>query len=372
MKILIATGIYPPDIGGPATFVKELARLIAEEGHFVSVVSYGEEDKNFIDGKVPVTIVSRRRGRAQRYMHFFKVLRQLSKDCDLIYAQDLISSGLPAALNNLLVGRSYIIRLGGDFLWEQAVERNWTDRPLAEYYNSPKLLHEKIYLWMYNFVLTRSSFVIFNSKLLRDLYNKTFKLVLEKTTVIHNAQPQKSAASQNVDGNFIFVGRFVKVKNIHRLLYAFRALSGAKVLDIIGHGPLFNEYNNTIQELGLQNRVKVSKAVTNDRLKEILAKARVVVIPSLTEINPNIALEAIACGVPVVLTKYNGLATDVASKLWTFDPLSVDGLTSLLERINDPKQYEDYKKVIESIALTYTWDVVVKDHLKLFARYANS
>ena len=41
MRILIATGIYPPDIGGPATYSSLLVRELTARGHFVDVVTYG-------------------------------------------------------------------------------------------------------------------------------------------------------------------------------------------------------------------------------------------------------------------------------------------------------------------------------------------
>ncbi|PIR76833.1 MAG: hypothetical protein COU30_05750, partial [Candidatus Magasanikbacteria bacterium CG10_big_fil_rev_8_21_14_0_10_38_6] len=42
MKILIATGIFPPEIGGPATYVPRIAKEFLDRDHFVSVITYSD------------------------------------------------------------------------------------------------------------------------------------------------------------------------------------------------------------------------------------------------------------------------------------------------------------------------------------------
>ncbi len=50
MKFLLATGIYPPEIGGPATVIAQAAKNLRDAGHDVVVVTYGNE--NAVDGDV--------------------------------------------------------------------------------------------------------------------------------------------------------------------------------------------------------------------------------------------------------------------------------------------------------------------------------
>jgi len=44
MRILITTGIFPPDIGGPATYVPTIAKALAERGHQVTVLTTSEPE----------------------------------------------------------------------------------------------------------------------------------------------------------------------------------------------------------------------------------------------------------------------------------------------------------------------------------------
>ena len=45
MKLLIATGIFPPDIGGPATMLSHLAQGLTERGFEVKILTYTENTK---------------------------------------------------------------------------------------------------------------------------------------------------------------------------------------------------------------------------------------------------------------------------------------------------------------------------------------
>ena len=49
-RILVATGIYPPDIGGPATMVESMAVGLRERGYSCSVLTYGDTSGRMTGG----------------------------------------------------------------------------------------------------------------------------------------------------------------------------------------------------------------------------------------------------------------------------------------------------------------------------------
>jgi hypothetical protein len=59
MKIVLATGIYPPDIGGPATYVRELAESLTSKGNKVVIVTYGRSEQHDTAGRWAVYRVQR-------------------------------------------------------------------------------------------------------------------------------------------------------------------------------------------------------------------------------------------------------------------------------------------------------------------------
>src|SRR3989344_1553976 len=83
MKILICTGIYYPDIGGPATYSKLLFDELPKKGVFVEVLSFGEV---------------RRLPKIIRHYAYYKRVKKIARNFDVIYVQDPVSVGLPTAL----------------------------------------------------------------------------------------------------------------------------------------------------------------------------------------------------------------------------------------------------------------------------------
>ena len=94
MKILIATGIYPPDVGGPATYSKILSAELARRLHRVQVVTYADSvSRAPADG---VIRIARSRFKPWHYYKFYRALVRAGRDVDVIYAQGPVSEGYPA------------------------------------------------------------------------------------------------------------------------------------------------------------------------------------------------------------------------------------------------------------------------------------
>src|SRR3989338_8932626 len=107
MRIVIAAGIYPPETGGPATYAKAMADELPARGIFVEVLPLRE---------------------ARRYSPFHHIayacmLFARAKDADIIFAQYSVSVGLAAFFVSRLRGKRFLIRVGGDYAWEQSVQR---------------------------------------------------------------------------------------------------------------------------------------------------------------------------------------------------------------------------------------------------------
>ncbi|PIR97608.1 MAG: hypothetical protein COT91_00450 [Candidatus Doudnabacteria bacterium CG10_big_fil_rev_8_21_14_0_10_41_10] len=365
-KIVFASGTYSPEIGGMATFVKKIAGGLTLKGFQVSVLAYGKTG-SIERNPFPVQLVSRSGGFLLRYLKYFLALRKTVKKSDLIYAQDLVSSGFPAALVSLFSGKKLIIRLGGDFLWEQMVERGKVNCTLKEYYTLPKSFVEKLYLAIYRFVLKRAELIIFNNSYQPELYNQVFGKNINFQKIVFNPISKKAKTSRAVfDGDIVYFGRFIKVKNLKVLIKAFGRLKTKKKLVLVGEGPGRIRLERLVEKLSLRDRVQFKKAVPRVRVFEIMQKNSLVVIPTLTELNPNVALEALSVGTPVLLTKENGLPREVKDELQLFNPLSESELFEKLEFFLDKKNYQKYESKLRRLKYKQTWDSVVTEHIKVF------
>ncbi len=135
-KILFATGIFPPDIGGPATMLAHLAQDLTERGFEVKIITYGIEAKE--RELQPASPAGGRENtqsndyrvywvKKNNKLKYFWQMRKLAKWADLIYATDTYSVGYFAYLIKKLTGQKYILRFTGDSAWETARTNSWTE-----------------------------------------------------------------------------------------------------------------------------------------------------------------------------------------------------------------------------------------------------
>ncbi len=102
MRILIATGIFPPDIGGPATYSKLLFDELPKRGFEVDVLSFGEVRK------FPKIV--------RHFIYFLKVL-SLGRKSDIIFVQDPVSVGLPVCIASKILRKKFALKIVGDYAW---------------------------------------------------------------------------------------------------------------------------------------------------------------------------------------------------------------------------------------------------------------
>jgi glycosyltransferase involved in cell wall biosynthesis len=107
----------------------------------------------------------------------------------------------------------------------------------------------------------------------------------------------------------VSVAALLPVKGHARLLHAFRALTATFPwlhLYLVGEGTSRSELESLAASLGLQNAVHFAGACPNERLRDWYSAADVSCLASSREGWPNVVLESLACGTPVVATKVWG------------------------------------------------------------------
>ena len=108
IKLVIATGIYPPSIGGPATYSKLLYDKFPSMGIDVSV-------ETFDSVRMYPRVIS--------HIIYFVRLLNTAIGKDIILAQDTVSVGLPALCVSKILRKPFFVRVPGDYAWEQSVQR---------------------------------------------------------------------------------------------------------------------------------------------------------------------------------------------------------------------------------------------------------
>jgi glycosyltransferase involved in cell wall biosynthesis len=359
MKVTLATGIYPPDIGGPATYVRHLAEELAARGVEVTVIAFGKDGVTGDDPRWSVIRVGRQGGPIRRWRRFAKVLREWSADADILYGFSSVSCGMPIRWSGLRKPVR-ILRLGGDFFWERYTDMGGRLSLRAFYKRFPGW--KRVMRW----VLRSFDHLVFSTEFQKRLYERSYR-GLPPRGIIENAVPASTPArhTRHDPLRLLFMGRFVRFKNLPALLDAVAKLPYAR-LTLVGDGPMATRATALARQLNLTSRVTFQPSSHGEDKARIFAEHDLLLLPSLTEISPHVALEARAAGLPVLLTEENGLG-DRLSEGMLVRPLrsSADITRALIEA---DQTYDAVAEAAAQPAEGRPWSAVCDEHLALFEK----
>ncbi len=134
-------------------------------------------------------------------------------------------------------------------------------------------------------------------------------------------------------GAFLFVGRLAEVKNLPVLLDAYcsyKRNGGHRNLEIVGHGPMEDTLKASVQRTGLEDSVRFFGFQPYDSIPEWYARAACLILPSMSEPWGLVVNEAMASGLPVIVSDRCGCADDLVEDSvngYIFPAEDVDWLT---------------------------------------------
>lgn len=163
----------------------------------------------------------------------------------------------------------------------------------------------------------------------------------------------------------IYVGRFVEAKGMRELIQAFQAMARTnnKVsLALIGDGVMKAELISLIEQAGLQGRVRIPGGQPPDQVAEWICAADVLTLPSWSEGYPNVVVEGLACGRPVVATDVGGTREILNERNGILiPPRQADVLQKALEQA----LRANWDREAIARAMQRTWDDVAKETLQV-------
>jgi len=330
-KILIATGIFPPDIGGPAEYAKNLYDEFMARGHKVGVLTYK------LEKRLPAGI--------RHTLYFLKMAANVY-GTDLIIALDTFSTGLPAVLAAKIFGKKIIVRVGGDFLWENYVESTGNLITLKDFYgNIPKLsFKQKIIRLLSGFVFKNCAYLVFSTEWQKKMIEKNYGIGDKKAVIIENFYGDRIASFEPKEKNFIFAGRLIKLKNLEMLKNAFEEAK--------------KEDKNI--------KLEIISGISHEELIKKLQHCYAAILPSLSEISPNFILDAIRAEKPFIMTKESGFS-DKLKELGIFiDPLSREDIKDKILSLSKDDVYKLYKERITNFRFGHYWKEIADEFLSVY------
>ena len=297
MSVLITTGIYPPDIGGPATFIPELAKELEFRGRRPVVITLKPKrfDGNF--PSYPLILITRSPNRFYRFTKSITVVMIQAAKSKQIFSNGLyIESGLAA----LILRKQAVAKLVGDPIWEKCRNSGATKLSITEFQSFRMSFRYRVLKKLYVFALNQFTVIFCPSHELVAIFQNwgirtPIKCIPNGVKIINNQPLEKKY-------DLICVSRLVKWKNVDQCIRVAGRLKLS--LLVIGTGP---EFNNL--EL-LSRQVSADSTFLGDcspsEVFAYLAKSKVYMLLSQYEGLSFSLLEAMAAELSVVVSNVPG------------------------------------------------------------------
>ncbi len=349
MHILIATGIFPPDIGGPATYSKLLADELVKRGHDIDIITYCDDVISnfqfpifkFQNSKFKIKKISRKMPKGVRHLAYFWNMLRAGARADIIYAQDAVSAGFPAMIAARILRKQFFLKVVGDHAWEQGMQRFGVTDLLDNFLAKSCGMRIALLRFFQTQTAKHAEKIIVPSAYLKSVVER-WGVSSERIAVIPNAIslpdtiPAKKEARNTlgVEG-FLLVtaGRLVPWKGFEMLVELMPDLIDiiprAKLV-VIGDGPEKKLLELRIKNYELGDRVLLTGSVSKDRVAMYLAAADVFLLNTGYEGFSHQLIEAMAIGTSIITTDAGGNKEVVR-----------DGENALFARYNDPADWKE-------------------------------
>ena len=305
MDILITVGIFPPDIGGPASFVPKISKYLISKGHKVKIISLSEKENLNYEDEINVTRINRNLPIIFRWFKTITKIYKSGKNSDLIFVNGL---GTETTIANIFLRKIIIRKIVGDPVWERVYNKKLTTESFDSFQKNKQRLSIKIQKNIRNWSIKNSNLIITPSEHLKTfVQNIGFE---NDIYVINNGVEIKQIEKVTLENKIIklvVVSRLVNQKNVDIVINAVKRIEDKNILlNIVGDGPEVNNLKNLVKEKSLNKRVSFIGKIKNSELHNYLEDADIFIQASNYEGLPHSILEAINYEIPILSTEVGG------------------------------------------------------------------
>jgi len=273
MRILVTVGIFPPDIGGPATFVPKIAKYFQDELNYeIEILTLSDNKNSNINDDFSVKRIDRNLPIIYRWLKTIFTIYKLGKNKDLIFVNGL---GTEATIANIFLKKKIIRKIVGDPVWERAYSKAKISENFDEFqvknYGFSISLQKKVR----SFSIKKSDIVVTPSQHLKNfILNLGFK---NKIEIINNGvfiPEENTNVFTNNQINITIVSRLVSHKNIEKIIRAISDLNNPLIyLNIIGDGPELNQLQKISLESNNKDNIIFHGKLNRDDINHIFLKS---------------------------------------------------------------------------------------------------
>lgn len=329
-RIIIATPSYPPQLGGPALYAETFSRIWEKQGCDVRVVSFGSVLM------LPPGI---------RHLVYICRLFFAMTQADVVYVFDTCSLAAPVVVLGRLLRKKVIVRVAGDFLWESYVNRTQEKILLSEFYTEPRpfTFKENTIFDLTSFVFQYAHVIVFSTQWQKDIFLNAYTIDTAKVVVIGNIYMDHT--KRNIvpkERLLLSPSRDIYLKNKEGLEKAFWMVK------------------DRFFDVTLDTSIS-----SHTVLRERIDAAYAVLVTSLSEVSPNMVIDAVVRGVPVVATEDCGIRDILGDTVIWVNPKDPEDIARGIETLMDAKVYSEYMARMSKFSYVRSEEQVAQEFLNL-------
>ena len=310
MRVLIVSGIWPPDVGGPASHAPDVAQFLRGRGHEVEVVTTADAPP--AARPYPVRAVPRRHRVGVRHYRGAALVHHRARNADVVYTTGMFGR---SAVGSALARKPYVVKLTADPAFERSRRRGFVEGDVDDFQVHGRGLAIALLRFARDVELRHAAHVFTPSAYLRELA-LGWGVAPERVSVLPNPSPVVGELGQRDElrrefglngATLAFAGRLTAQKSLERALEAVARAEGVKLV-IAGEGPEREPLQARAGELGIGDRVTFLGAQPRERIVELFHAADATILSSSWENFPHTVVEALAVGTPVLAMQAGGVA----------------------------------------------------------------
>lgn len=313
LNVLLVSSIFPPDIGGPATFIPKFAEYLCRIGCEVTVVTLSDSKSGeYFEAGYKVIYIKRSRIRSIRMLNTLLILIKVSRRNEILLCNGLFLETALAIKFNPIRSAAKVV---GDLAWERYKNRG--GQLSIEEFNRRNIggFNRRVFSWS----LSQFEAIYTPGVALSKIVN-SWNLKSE-ASVIENGVECAPNFSKNGPSEYdvVTVTRLVPWKNVDLLIRACK-IAECKLV-VVGDGPELENLRKLASELGVD--CSFMGQVSKEMVREVLNCSEIFVLVSNYEGQSFALIEAMMAGKPILVSEIPGNLEVIQN--------NVTGLTTQIE-----------------------------------------
>jgi len=380
MKILMYAPIFPPAIGGPSTQAHSLCETLHKRGEKVAVLTIGERfEREMAEGypiyRYPWRYTGTSLDKVIRWVVFpFYFLKVLDKERpDLVHCHSASVLSFIAGLISRAKGIPTVLKFAGDWVWEtlstSGVKAKDFDDLRKRFFIARLMWKvEKWGLSLFDIIWAPSEFRAQNVEKVQG-HRRNVRIIYNAL-----ALPEGGYHEMKESDPFVVVtaNRFIPHKRIPALVEAFSKLGnkGARLV-LIGTGQEgeIEQTKKVARSLNIETQAELTGRIEIEEVYKYFEKGSVYVSNSLEEGFPNVFVEAMHFGLPIISTNVGGCHEIVreGETGFLFDPIDQELLAEKMRMLmNDIALRNKMAKASYELSHQYELSIVIAQFMDLY------